>query len=69
MYHYQQLKNTCSEIIFSNSSSIQKSNSKTLLQELQFARNQIEAMESSKFWKIRSKWLILKQFLRSAINK
>lgn len=55
--------------LFSNSSSIQKSNSKTLLQELQFARNQIEAMESSKFWKIRSKWLILKQFLRSAISK
>ncbi len=34
-----------------------------LLQELQLARNQIVAMESSKFWKLRNKWLKLKSFL------
>lgn len=60
-----------SEMIFGFSQSelyfqhtyIQENNSQVLLQELQFAQTQIAAMKSSKFWKLRSKWLKLKGFL------
>ena len=34
-----------------------------LLYELQFCRTQITAMKTSKFWKLRTKWLKLKSFL------
>jgi len=34
-----------------------------VLQELQFLRNRIEAMESSKFWKMREAWFKIKQQL------
>ena len=56
-----------SELYF-NYPSIQESNSQMLLQELQFAHNQIEAMKSSKFWKLRNKWLSLKKFFRLGIS-
>lgn len=70
-------KNQTSDMIFgfseselySNYPSIQEENSQMLLQELQFARNQIEAMKSSKFWKLRSKWLGLKQFFKLGNRK
>ena len=42
---------------------IQKDNPQRLLQELQFARTEIAAMKSSKFWKLRDKWLNIKTFL------
>ena len=42
---------------------ILENNPQLLLQELQLAQNQIVAMESSKFWKLRNKWLKLKSFL------
>jgi len=48
-----------SELYF-DYSSIQQENSQVLLQELQFARNQVEAMKSSKFWKLRTQWLRIK---------
>lgn len=69
-------KYQCSEIIFgfyqdelySDSSYIHENNPKILLQELQFAHNQIAAMKSSKFWKLRNNWLKLKTFFLRAKN-
>ena len=55
--------------LYSNSHCIQESDSRILLQELQFAQNKISAMESSKFWKLRNSWLKLKKFFRSVISK
>ncbi|MDY6899718.1 MAG: glycosyltransferase family 2 protein [Cyanobacteriota bacterium] len=55
--------------LYSNNSLIQEENTQILLQELLLARNQIEAMKSSKFWKLRNKWLWLKNFLKSEIIK
>ena len=48
-----------SELYF-DSSSMQQENPHILLQELQFARNQVQAMKSSKFWKLRTQWLKIK---------
>ena len=49
--------------LFLNKSDILEHNPQLLLQELQSAYNQIAAMKSSKFWKIRNQWLKLKKFL------
>jgi len=38
----------------------------TMLSELQFCKNRIEAMESSKFWKMRKAWFKVKQQLGSS---
>ena len=50
------------QIYFQNSY-IQENNSQLLLQELNLAHNQIVAMETSKFWKLRNQWLKLKKIL------
>ncbi len=47
---------------------IQENNPQLLLQELQLAYTQIAAMKSSKFWKLRTKWLKLKRFFGLAIK-
>ncbi|BAY81019.1 family 2 glycosyl transferase [Calothrix parasitica NIES-267] len=55
--------------LYSNSHCIQETDSRMLLQELQFAQNKIGAMESSKFWKLRNNWLKFKKFFRLVITK
>ena len=49
-------------------SHIKENNPQLLLQELQFAQNQISAMRASKFWKLRNNWLKLKSFFVTAKN-
>ena len=49
-------------------SHIQENNPQILLQELQFAQNQIAAMRASKFWKLINNWLKLKSFFVRAKN-
>ena len=49
-------------------SHIKENNPQILLQELQFAQNQIAAMRASKFWKLRNNWLKLKSFFLRAKN-
>lgn len=54
--------------LYSDYSHIKENNSH-LLQELQFAQNEIAAMKSSKFWKLRNNWLKIKSFFAKAKNK
>ena len=49
--------------LYYQDSFIQEDNPQQLLQDLQFARTEIAAMKSSKFWKLRDKWLNIKTFL------
>ncbi|MCJ8280172.1 MAG: glycosyltransferase family 2 protein [Rivularia sp. ALOHA_DT_140] len=55
---------TQNELSFQNSS-FQEENPYLLFQELQLAQNQIQAMKSSKFWKLRTQWLKIKSFFWS----
>jgi glycosyltransferase involved in cell wall biosynthesis len=57
------------EELYSDCSYIQENDPKVLIQELQFAQNEIAAMRSSKFWKLRNNWLKLKSFFVKAKNK
>jgi predicted SAM-dependent methyltransferase len=45
------------------------SQTKKLKQELAFAERRIEAMESSKFWKLRQQWFLLKKILKLPVNE
>lgn len=52
-----------SEIYLELNLSPQQNQNHLIIQELQYAYDQIAAMESSKFWKLRNQWFKLKKFL------
>lgn len=64
----QQKTNTVSENLARKETTTQEKHDKEISQQLHDARNVILAMESSKFWKLRSIWFKIKKLIGLPIN-